>query len=105
MKRYPIKNIDPQTLAPSVPPSSEAPESTFDVEKLLGSAAAILSREIRNLMFESSQGKLQPSSAKALVDYIKLLEEISQKQKEDLANLTDEELAVIAKNSNNSGQD
>lgn len=102
MKRYPVT---PPASAPSAPSFPEAPEqisSEFDIERLLNNAGEILKREIRHLMYESSQGKLNAASSRNLVDYIRLLEEIRQKQKDDLENLTDEELMKIANSSNNS---
>lgn len=85
---------------PAAPEASEATTSTvapepFDVERLLSSGAEILRREIVNLMRESSSGKLEPNSARDLVNYIKLLSELKEKQAKELENLSDEELAAL----------
>lgn len=69
----------------------------LDVSKLLDKGAAILRREITNLMRESSSGKLSPGSARDLVQYLRLLHELKAEQQEQLANLTDEELLNLTK--------
>lgn len=71
----------------------------FDVTKLLAHGGAILQREIRNLMAESSKGKLGAASARDLVAYIKLLSELEAKQAADLANMTDDELEAAKRGS------
>lgn len=69
----------------------------LDVNKLLDKGAAILRREITNLMRESSSGKLNAGSARDLVQYLRLLHELREEQQEQLSNLTDEELLNLTK--------
>lgn len=68
--------------------------SELDVELLLQQGGEILRREIRNLMMESTGKKLSPTSARDLVSYIRLLDDLREKQKEVASNMTDEELAI-----------
>lgn len=80
----------------------EMPEETgdiepIDVQKLLDKGGEILRREIANLMSESSSKKLAPASARDLVAYIKLLSELLAAQKQELANMSDEDLQKLAK--------
>lgn len=67
-----------------------------DLEELGAKAQEILRREITNLMVESSGRKLSPTSSAALVQYIKLLGELKEKEDEQLRNLGDEHLAKLA---------
>jgi hypothetical protein len=73
--------------------TSELPD--FDVEKLLANSGAILAREIKNLMMASSRGKLEASDARDLVAYIKLLSELKEAQKAEMADMTEEQLAAL----------
>lgn len=92
MKRYVTK---PQ-LSPTAPVKTISTEmevgAPLDVQHLLDKAAIVLQREIQNLLIESSGGKLQPASAKSLVDYLKLLHSLKADQAEALEGMTDEEL-------------
>jgi len=45
-------------------------------------------------MMESTGKKLSPTSARDLVSYIRLLDDLREKQKEVASNMTDEELAI-----------
>lgn len=65
------------------------------LEELSNKAQEILRREILNLMGESTSGKLSPPSSTALVNYIKLLGELRDKEKEELAAMSDEFLEKI----------
>lgn len=67
----------------------------FDVEKALDKLAVVLQREIRNLTFESSRGKLGASSARDLTAYLKLLSELREQQLKELKNLTTGQLSAI----------
>jgi len=91
MKRYPVKTI----IAPQAAVEAPAANETFDVEALLAKGGEILRREVVNLLRESSAGKLTPTSARDLVQYVKLLSELKAEQKAEISNLTDEELAAL----------
>lgn len=82
----------------SVPRLVYSPEEQFDVEVLLNKAGAVLTREIDVLLRESSKSmKLDASSSRDLVQYIKLLNEIREAQKDELKSLSNEQLEEIAK--------
>lgn len=80
-------------------PMTELPDpnlvTDFDVVKLLDHCGEILNREIKNLLSLSSRGKLEKADAGDLVNYVRLLSEIRDRQLKDLASLTDEELKSI----------
>lgn len=67
------------------------------IDELTTKTIEILRREIINLMMESTRGKLEPTSSKALVDYIKLLADLKEKESELLSQLPDEYLESLAK--------
>ena len=91
--RYIVKKPNTETAPVKATPDFGISAST-DVAALLDKASSILSREIANLMMESSGGKLSPTSSKSLVDYIKLLHSLKEEQIESLSELTDAELLV-----------
>lgn len=75
----------------------EETSGAFDVQNELEMCEEILRREVRNLMSESSRGKLSEKSARDLSSYIKLLSEMRDEQREKLKDLTKEELEKLAK--------
>lgn len=92
MKRY----VTNPPATPREAATSTAPEAgTFDVDDLLAKSGEILRREVLNLMSKSSGGKLNPTDARDLVSYIKLLTELKQAQDATLTDLTDEELEAL----------
>lgn len=95
MKRF----IRQNTVLPSEPKPDTIPNlgSDFDVVDLLDKGAEILKREISNLMIESSGKKLSPNSAKDLIGYLKLLNELKLEQNKTLGELSDEELEKLEK--------
>jgi len=102
MKRY-INQNGKINRSPQIPLSSssepvEAVSSDLDVVDLLKKSSEILNREIRNLMTESSRGKLNAASARDLVRYIKLLNELKQDLANSLSEMTDEELLKKVEN-------
>lgn len=64
----------------------------LDVDALLNKSAQILKREVQNLLYESSRGKLSAASARDLVAYIKMLSELKLATIEELSQLSNEEL-------------
>ncbi len=66
------------------------------IDELLVRTLEILRREIHNLMRESSKGKLEPSSSKALVDYIRLAKELKKQESEILQDMSDEFLKTLS---------
>lgn len=83
-----------------VPTTEQAPAlgdlPDFDIEKLLAHSGEILRREIANLLGASSRGKLDGASARDLVAYIRLLQEIKTAKEKELGDLTDDELRALA---------
>lgn len=93
MRRY----QKPNTEIEQAGESTEADSSPFDVEKELELCEEILRREVRNLMSESARGKLSDKSSSSLRDYIKLLAEMKDEQKEKLKNMSADELQKLVK--------
>ncbi len=93
MKRYPKPNTEIKETGAIMEETSGA----FDVQNELEMCEEILRREVRNLMSESSRGKLSEKSARDLSSYIKLLSEMRDEQREKLKDLTKEELEKLAK--------
>ncbi len=75
--------------------TSFAAEAAPDVVGLLDKSMVVLGREVTNLMHESARGKLDAKSAQALVQYLRLLNELKAEQQKELQNLTDEELKAL----------
>ena len=98
-KIIPPKSTGP-TLSPSAPPPPPASEDDNDIATMLTKSIEILRREIRHLMYESSQTKLNKGSATDLVNYIKLLSDLHEKEQELVSKLTDEELKEILEKRN-----
>lgn len=67
-------------------------QSEFDIEDLLAKTAEVLRREVKNLMLESSRGKLSAGSARDLVVYVELLKKLKLEEEEAARLLTDEQL-------------
>lgn len=87
-----------QDTTPDIPAPVDLSGTEFDIEKLLANSGEILRREIANLLGESSRGKLNGASARDLVAYIRLLQELKSAQIDELSQLTNEELeAKISK--------
>lgn len=72
-------------------------EAIVDSDELLQKAMVVLQREVTNLLATSAKGKLEQSSAKDLVQYIGLLTEIEEKKINQLSQMSDEEIAALAK--------
>lgn len=70
--------------------------ASTSLEDLVNKSQEILRREITNLMIESTGKKLSPTSSAALVQYIKLLGELKDKETEELRNLGEEHLKKLA---------
>ncbi len=70
-------------------------DKEVDLQTLVKSSLSILNREIKALVFESSKGKLSKGSATDLVSYIKLLNELHDKEQELLENLSEDDLKDI----------
>lgn len=67
-----------------------------DTDLLFIQCQEVLRREVKNLMIESSKGKLSPAASKSLVDYFKLLDELKKKEAEELQDKTVEQLKELA---------
>ncbi len=90
MKRYPkAENTEIEIAAAS----TDANQGAFDVEH----CEEILRREVRNLLSESSRGKLSTSSSVSLQNYVKLLSDMREEQQEKLKTKSTEELEKLAK--------
>jgi hypothetical protein len=87
-----------QSSLPKAPDTTpEVLTSSLSVQRLIDDCLLVLSREIRNLMIASVQGKLEASEARDLRDHCKLLFEIKKIEQDSLRNLTDDELKEAAK--------
>lgn len=94
MRRYPTKQ---NTVIEEAGVDMDVEPGAFDVEKELELCEEILRREVRNLMSESARGKLSDKSSSSLRDYIKLLAEMKDEQKEKLKNMPTEALEKLVK--------
>lgn len=65
------------------------------LEELSNKAQEILRREILNLMGESTGGKLSPTSSASLVQYVKLLGELRDKELKELSRMGDDHLKTL----------
>lgn len=72
--------------------------SDISVDSLIGDGLLSLYREMRNLKFLTSKGKLGPAEARDLRDTVKLLFELKDREKELLASLDDDELKDLNDN-------
>lgn len=71
-----------------------------DLNKLLKKASDAVKKDINHIYTEVSTRKLSDKSARDLVAYVKLLNDLSKAQKEskeELASVPDEELKKLAK--------
>lgn len=66
-----------------------------DIASLLDSTLEILRREVRHLLMDSAGGKLSKDSSTALVNYVKLLKELHENEKDIVESMTEEELKEL----------
>jgi hypothetical protein len=71
--------------------------SDISIQRLIDDSLLILYREIKQLLFLSSKGKLQPENARDLRDHLKLLFELKNRESEILASMSDEQLEQMLK--------
>lgn len=64
----------------------------INLDKIRQRFLIALKREANHILDESFENKLSEESAKTLVNYLKLLNDLKQIEEEDLEKLTDEEL-------------
>lgn len=83
----------------------DRPLSEISVDSLLGDGLLSLYREMRNLKFLTSKGKLGPAEAKDLRDTVKLLFELKDREKELLESLDDDELRALKETNVNEEND
>ena len=76
-------------------PSAPVSDDDNDIATMLTKSIEILRREIRHLMYESSQTKLNKGSSTDLVNYIKLLSDLHDKEQAIVTQITDEDLKRI----------
>lgn len=76
---------------------ADTPPSDISVARLLDDGLLVLHREIKNLVYASSKGKLSAADARDLRDHLKLLFELKNRENESLRGLTDEQLEAKAK--------
>lgn len=77
----------------------DLPISDISFGDLLDRSRLILHREIGNLTYESSQGKLSKDSAQSLRDYVKLLTDLNEREKELVKDLSADQLKEITNES------
>lgn len=71
--------------------------SDISIQRLIDDSLLILYREIKQLLFLSSKGKLPPENARDLRDHLKLLFELKNRENEMLSKVTDEQLEQMLK--------
>jgi len=91
----PKSSVSTTPPADTASPSTPASEDDNDIATMLTKSIEILRREIRHLMYESAQTKLSKGSSTDLVNYIKLLSDLHDKEKEIVHSFTDEELKKL----------
>ena len=96
MKRYAKPNTEIKE-SQGAGADMDVSSGAFDVQKELELCEEILRREVRNLLSESSRGKLSDKSSASLRDYFKLLSEMREEQAEQLKHKSKEELEKLAK--------
>jgi ribosomal protein L29 len=69
----------------------------ISLESLLNRSLEILKREITNLMMASANGKLNGTSGRDLVAYVKLLSDLQNKKSDELSEMSDEDLEKVLK--------
>lgn len=74
-----------------------ATELEIDQELIKSQLLEVLRRETKNLLTESSEGRLDRDRSVALVSYLKYLNQLEDVQKDKLSELSDEELAKRSK--------
>ena len=76
-----------------------SPSSLGDISvvRLIDDGLLNIYREMRNITLLSAKGKLDAPTARDLRDYVKLLFELKERERESLLGLTDEELKAKAK--------
>lgn len=80
------------TDAAPLPPLSE-----ISIQRLIDDGLVALYREIKNLLFLSSKGKLDPANARDLRDHMKLLFDLKAQEGDNLSHVTDADLKAQAK--------
>src|ERR1017187_2078653 len=70
--------------------------SEVSYEDLLGKTKEAIRREVVHLLGASATGKLDNNSARDLVNYAKFLSEMTEKEVEAAANMSEDELKRIA---------
>lgn len=70
---------------------------SVDLDILIRQCRTVLGREVERLMDASHKGKLSRDDTATLVNYFKLLPDLKKQEKEALGELTDEQLEVLAK--------
>lgn len=77
--------------------SEDIKMSDISLDDLLEKHLLVLYRETKSLLTESVHGKLSKDSSNCMRDNIKLLMDLKKKEKEILDNLSEEDLARLAK--------
>jgi hypothetical protein len=85
-----------QTDLSSTKPADVSPKD-ISVDRLIDDGLMTIYREIKNLLYLSSKGKLDAANARDLRDTVKLLFDLQAREKDSLRNLTDEQLKEQAK--------
>jgi hypothetical protein len=94
MKRYvdPNAKPPPKEFLPGKTKVEDSVVSDISIDGLINDGLLALYREIKNLLFATSQGKLDAPSSRDLRDHIKLLFEIKDREQDTLKHYTEEEL-------------
>lgn len=100
MKRFAKPMTDISTTRPaegSTDASPTPPLHEISIQRLIDDGLIALYREIKNILFLSSKGKLDAASARDLRDHMKLLFDLKAQENDNLSKVTDEELKAQAK--------
>lgn len=71
--------------------------SQVDLERLNKQLLTVLSRDVKQLMILSKQGKLSAVDSTSLTGYLKLIKELKKAEIEEMSDMSDEELKKLAK--------
>ncbi len=91
-----LPKLNQQTDLSSTKPSEIDPKDV-SVDRLIDDGLYAIYREVKNILYASSKGKLDANSARDLRDYVKLLFELKARENDSLKGLTDEQLEAKAK--------
>lgn len=91
------KKLEEQEMALKKASLVPPPSSGIDLKDLLSKTKTILWREVQGLMQESTGSLLSKDSSQALINYIKVLQQLIKEENDLFDNLTEEQLESLLK--------